>query len=347
MAKFSEIWKARSSAVATLFTDNLSFHRDVDPIVTAKENLVQLVFLPPNTSHFLQPLDDLVFARYKSHLARLARELLSAISGEGTKRTAAEIITAVTAAAEKIAFKPEVTQESFKNCGLWPLKFEKIMEMAYLNIGKTREAPSPPSPGRKSRKEYRRDVARVVMELNGRSSEIAAQSKNSNKRVTPTVEYETLYDSDSIIANSERTQAARAESARLKGEKQIEKEKDKERRESLKQERRIIKEKKAEEKAQQLREKRNIDAAKEVRGVGTKRKRADPPDLELDCIVKDCSLTWNTADESNWMFCESCDACCVCEGHWRDGEGKAVLTAHETRCPHRPRKRAKRDEDSE
>ncbi len=155
-------------------------------------------------------------------------------------------------------------------------------------------------------------------------------------RVTPTVEYGRLFDTDSIIANS-------AAVWRLKEEKAREREREKERKTEIKEEKRIQKDRKREERDQKSREKVSIDESKRLRGVGRKRKRDDPPELELNCIVKDCKLTWNTADKSKWMFCEHCDACCVCEGHWRGGTGKTVLDDHEDRCPHRPRKKPRVD----
>ena len=52
--------------------------------------------------------------------------MLNALRGTKEKRTPAQIITTVTAAAEAIAFTPENIKKSFKNCGLWPINFEKI-----------------------------------------------------------------------------------------------------------------------------------------------------------------------------------------------------------------------------
>ncbi len=325
--------------MATLLVDNLRFHKDLDPILKAKEDFVYLLFLPPNTSHFLQPLDDLVFARYKAHLARLARELLLALKTTGIKRTPAEIITAVTAAAEKIAFDPQVIRDSFKNCGLWPMDYEMIEKMAYLNIGKPKHTSPTKSPKKTSREDYRKKVANMVMELHSRKQATRKKSEEANLRVTPTAEYGYLFDTDSIIANSKEVLRFREEKAR-------EKERENERKAEIKDEKRIQKERKTEEKEQKLRERASIDEAKRLRSVGMKRKREDPPNLELNCIVKMCKLTWNTADKSKWMFCEHCDACCVCQGHWRDGSGKAVLNDHEGRCPHRPKKMQKVNEES-
>lgn len=304
-----------------------------------------MLLLPPNTSHFLQPLDDLVFAIYKSHLAKLALELLEALRGTGTKRSPAQIITGVTAAAESIAFAPDNIRESFRKCGMWPIDYAKIEEMAYLNIGKPVDSQSPQvSPRKATRDHCRKGYAAVVMELNLKKEYTRDRSEKANLRVTPTVEYATLFDTDSIIAKSEEAKAGKEMALSVKAERDREKALEKVRTDALKDERRVEKERRLEEKEQKLREKVNIDEAKRLRGVGVKRKRADPPDLELSCIVKDCKLTWNSGDSSTWMFCDHCDACCVCQVHWRVSSGRSVLKEHETRCPHRPRKKQKVDE---
>lgn len=329
--------------MATLLTDNLRFHKDLEPIVKAKNNLVHLLLLPPNTSHFLQPLDDLVFAIYKTHLAKLARELLEALRGTVEKRTPAQIITAVTSAAETIAFKPENIQKSFENCGLWPLNFDLIERMAYLNIGKSKDLQSPQSPRKATREDFRKKVTNAVMALDNKKDSTRKKSEKANLRVTPTVEYATLFDTDSIIAKSEEAKTAKEKALLLKEERTRETELNKERMESIKEEKRLERERKLEEKEQKAREKVNIDEAKRLRGVGSKQKRADPPELELVCIVKDCKFAWNSADTSKWMFCEHCDACCVCPKHWRDSAWKTLLDDHEGRCPHRPKKKQKVD----
>ncbi len=324
----------------TLLLDNLRFHKDLEPIIKAKDQFVHLLFLPPNTGYFLQPLDDLIFARYKDHLARLARELLLALKETSTRRSSAEIITAVTAAAEKIAFSPDAIKKSFENCGMWPINYEMIERMAYLNIGKPMgSSSSEKSPRKPTREDIRKKVADAVMELHSRKEYTRKRSEEAILRVTPTVEYGTLWDTDTIIAKSREVKEAKEEALLLKAEQARGKEREMKRKAANKEENRIEKEKKAEEREQRAREKVNIDEAKHLRGVGSKRKRADPPELELWCIVKDCKLAWNTADKSKWRFCEHCDACCVCQGHWRDGSGQQILNDHEGRCPHRPRKK--------
>ncbi len=66
-------------------------------------------------------------------------------------------------------------------------------------------------------------------------------------RVTPTVEYGMLFDTDSIIAKSKEVRAAKELDALLKAEIAREKDQERKRRAAIKEERRIEKESKAEE----------------------------------------------------------------------------------------------------
>lgn len=56
----------------TLLAGNLGIHHDADVAQIALRHGVSLVFLPPNTSHFLQPLAQEAFAIYKSVLDKFA-----------------------------------------------------------------------------------------------------------------------------------------------------------------------------------------------------------------------------------------------------------------------------------
>ncbi len=85
-----------------LVSNNLSFHRDIDALSLLAKSLIYMNFLPPNTTHFTQPLDDLVFAIYKSELRRWAEKLLNALQAVGEKSTPLEIITAVQPMAVKV-----------------------------------------------------------------------------------------------------------------------------------------------------------------------------------------------------------------------------------------------------
>ena len=336
LARFTSIWALHNITECILLTDNLRFHHNLNPIIVAKNKLVHMVFLPPNTSHFLQPLDDLVFARYKTHLARLARELAAALHQQGDRMTALEIITAVTAAAEEIAFKEEIVRKSFENCGLWPLNPEKIMTLAYLNIAKqdpaeTTEKPTKLAKGdRISKKEYIRKIQNVMTAYNTKNANVLSSVKQKNVRVSATTEYESMWDTASTMKKGNST----AENARVLLQRKQEK------LNVLKQKKELI--------DQKIIERSNMDEAKATRGF--KRDRdgnfGEPGSMEVRYIVKECKYWWNAGTDDNWRFCDHCDANGVCAAHWDEGpegSGQRVLEGHEERCPRRPKKKQKLD----
>ena len=334
--RFASIWELHNSRECILLTDNLRFHHDLDPIIKANDKLVHLVFLPPNTSHFLQPLDDLVFARYKVHLAAFARELASALQQQGERMSALEIITAVTAAAEDIAFKVDVVKKSFENCGIWPLNVEKIISLAYVNIGKqdltvTPQKSKRPIKGQRlSSKEYIKRIQEVVIAKNSKNAELIAAAKRRNTRVTVTTEYETMWDTSSTLKKGE----IEAENAGIAIKKKEDKGNESKEKKMLADRKKI--------------ERQNLAEAKAVRGLKRNRDGTfdNPAGLELKCIADGCLYWWNTGCNDNWRFCDHCDANGVCESHWDegpDGAGQRAVADHEERCPRRPKKRPKLD----
>jgi hypothetical protein len=135
--KLAEVWNKRSPGLLlTLFADNLGFHRNVGPILKLKEQFIVFFFLPPNTSHFLQPLDNLMFAILKSQIGILATHLKNALETLGLPEGDSMIlITAVLSSAEAMAFAPEKIILSFSNVGAWPFNAEKIKRLAEINVG--------------------------------------------------------------------------------------------------------------------------------------------------------------------------------------------------------------------
>ncbi len=137
MGKFCEIYRSRHQGLdCTLLLDNLAVHHKPGPLLAAFDSNVKVQFLPPNTSHFLQPLDDKVFAIFKQQLATLATNFADALAWQGEKSTPLEIITAVSSIASKVAFKKQNIVESFANCDIWPFSPEKIRLAAGVNVGK-------------------------------------------------------------------------------------------------------------------------------------------------------------------------------------------------------------------
>ena len=76
MAKFGEIWKhCEPKHYCWLFGDQLAAHKTADIVKNSLADGVMCWLLPANTSHFLQLLDDKVFARFKQILYSFGRKL--------------------------------------------------------------------------------------------------------------------------------------------------------------------------------------------------------------------------------------------------------------------------------
>ena len=69
-----------STSPLILLADNLNCHRTLPVLQKAKQLHIQLQMLTPNASHFLQPLDDTLFAAFKIILTSTYDTLESALT---------------------------------------------------------------------------------------------------------------------------------------------------------------------------------------------------------------------------------------------------------------------------
>jgi len=111
-----------------LFTDNLRCHCTKGVLELAEQLHVHLNMFSPNSSHFLAPLDNKMFAVFKSKLEMGYDEMLEASSLTGTKHKAP--LCAVIRDAFFVAFAPPVVRESYANVGVWPFRPDIVMENA-------------------------------------------------------------------------------------------------------------------------------------------------------------------------------------------------------------------------
>ena len=76
MEEFSKIWTELNPATyCWLFGDQLAAHKSPDTVEKCLNSHVMCWLLPANTSHFLQPLDDKIFACFKQLLQRSSNNL--------------------------------------------------------------------------------------------------------------------------------------------------------------------------------------------------------------------------------------------------------------------------------
>lgn len=116
-------WKVHQKEVL-LILDRQSCHLNYEGLVIAKKNLIQTFFLPANTTHWSQPLDNGPNANLKRGMTKSAREWAKAsVAGTDTQ------IAAALEAIDK-CLTPAVITASFKNTGIYPFDRKKIEELA-------------------------------------------------------------------------------------------------------------------------------------------------------------------------------------------------------------------------
>ncbi len=360
LAKFSSIWQQRhGDLVSTLLLDNLAIHRTFEPLLDALSKSVRVQFLPPNTSHFLQPLDDKVFAIYKSVLAQLAQRLAAALRSNGEKATAREIITAASSFAVAAAFKPSVIVESFANCHLWPFDADKIQEAAEVNTGQVIVLKSPKSGPKYDSKTIQLKVAAIYAKKAERDRSLISGSKTKNRRVGMTVKYGQLSSVEQVIKTNQEKEEAEAEAAEAAHDALLSKMVEAELKLRAKEEKAEAAALKRELKAAEAEAKRianlaiaeakldKANAKPAPRGRKRKRQDKDAEESSEDpssylCNVMKCESKWNGA--SDWHWCDHCLTYGICSHHWETnrGNGKELLLDHERRCGVRAKKPRKK-----
>jgi len=116
---FITIWTKQYPGLhCCLIGDNLAAHRDLKLIKKGLENGIYMTYLPAGTTHWSQPLDNLLFARLKQEVGTLARQI--SFCQYFTDEILFSLVDIVLLAAKK-AFTSRTILRSFEECGLWPL----------------------------------------------------------------------------------------------------------------------------------------------------------------------------------------------------------------------------------
>jgi len=123
---FSHLWHdEHKNAHCWLFGDQVGAQKCADAVADALGRGVMCWLFPANTSHFLQPLDDLVFANFKRHL----KESMRAVqwSAQFTPFHFGCLLYQLAYEAEKKAFKKDVFKGAFFSTGIYPFDSSKIL----------------------------------------------------------------------------------------------------------------------------------------------------------------------------------------------------------------------------
>ena len=112
-----------------LLGDNLRQHRTLPALEKCMEWSIHLQMLPPNSSHYLQPLDNIPFAIFKRSLEKSVNGLSSSHLLLST-RSPTSPTTACISSAFMTAFTPAHIMKAWENVGLWPFAPDIIKKHA-------------------------------------------------------------------------------------------------------------------------------------------------------------------------------------------------------------------------
>lgn len=133
--EFCRLWNLLHPGMhCYLLGDQLQVHMNSYLIADSRASNVFMLFLPANTSHFIQPLDNLCFADFKKKILQETAELLFLRAYHATEDRN-QLLGAVYDAELK-SFSEVIIKSSFKNTGIYPFSKLKLKEKVREKAGK-------------------------------------------------------------------------------------------------------------------------------------------------------------------------------------------------------------------
>ena len=164
LAKFAKVMRERCyDKQIILLADNLRSHRTLTTLQMAQYYNITFQMFTPNASHFLQPLDNILFAVFKMALKKTQEELDASL-GLLNLKISNSLCCSIATAFRK-AFTPHTIRQAFANVGVWPYSHETIME----NACKATEKESTKSTIEKLKAPLQKEVCRLVMAVHEQS----------------------------------------------------------------------------------------------------------------------------------------------------------------------------------
>jgi len=131
---FCEYWKLLNPGLhALMIFDGGCGHTSKDAIISLQENNIQGLFLPPNTTHFTQPLDDVPFGMFGKNLKNEISNYL--VADTVKRRKIKTVISSLVIDISKESFTEKSIRAGFKHTGLFPFDEDLIKKRANLNVG--------------------------------------------------------------------------------------------------------------------------------------------------------------------------------------------------------------------
>jgi len=135
MDKVGKLWdELHKGVILFLLGDGCSAHTcEPDLVLKMHQKGKNVLFLPPNTTHFTQPLDSFPFGSFKLKVYKLLEEkqMISFLAGEKPSRST--VPEGQDAAKETLT--PEKITAGFRETGIWPWNSEIMRKNVIRDIG--------------------------------------------------------------------------------------------------------------------------------------------------------------------------------------------------------------------
>jgi hypothetical protein len=280
-----------------LFLDKLSIHTQPDIVKQCIEKGVHTLFFPSNASHFIQPLDNLMFTNFKKIFYKEVREWMSNSTLHHKKLITALI--AVAPLAEIKAFTLTVIKASFLNTGIYPWNPKLILEHAALNNSEMKQPLKNSTP---SVEDEARKITMMVLD--------ETIPEKTVKQVKAKVIRSQIYTSQDLIDNHDKRQLEARKVQEEKVQKKRERDEKKQQKQEEKTKRKEEKEKKRLERIEKKAEEEKEKAHKKL--VNT-------------CKV--CAAIWKGSKK--WMGCDWCQEWWLCNKCFKTTD---EMAEHEKLC---------------
>lgn len=331
-----------------LLTDNLGIHRQPSSICDALCHDLYQIYFPPNCSHFIQPLDNILFAGLKRKMYKISASILSqSMLWEGEAPNLQKLVLTSVAESFPSIFSIRNIKKAWVNVGVHPFNPELMRHHAELNVGKVRKETSV-----KEKKDLADEAQKVFESLhqeyqassNSRKRKTCrvtisgnwAESGSTGIKILESVEKKRRLDEE----NEKRKRQEKEERERAKQERQEQKERKKEKRKKEK-EAKVIHLEKEKKRRKKEREKREREKKKEKEKKEKMKKRKHKEE-ELkrklaknhQCKVDSCHRKWSSEKGNSelWVWCDTCDEYGICFFHARDVDAILLLQNHEESC---------------
>jgi len=312
MNDFEKEWtNANPGKHCIIFLDNCSIHRsneirpgdlDKNLVLNLAKKGIWLYFLPPNTTSWLQPLDDVAFGKFKVVLGRAHADICFRFALHYNRDASLNLQDAVNAETE--AFTKAAVRRSWINTGLategFPCRIdkEKIMRRARDNFGASQRGCSTPT-------EKAKKVALQFI--------TNTQKPSIENRQTSPAKKNTFQNADELWVGAQKLQEKETLEA--------------ETREKIAQEALKEKEEKRQTKIDTRKQKELAALEKKAQKAQQATQKQIDENIQLSKKCRRCNMIFKGG--KTWTHCKSCgqfNLCPVCSGD------KRMMKQHESKC---------------